>query len=181
MTPLEQAGWPGTIDEWRQSRRVIFDGIQHSGDILDIGCANGLLLEQLVEWAQERGHTLTPHGIDESPELVASARDRFPEHAGNFNVASILDNVPPGTYDLVHIALNDIPENRQHDVIQRLLESVVAPGGRLIVSSYGSYDRSKRPVDVDLHLQFLGFSTSGCGNSMLDGGWVATRSAWIDR
>lgn len=178
---LEQAGWPGTLDEWRKARKVILDGINRGGDILDIGCRNGLLLAQLVDWAADRGHVLTPHGIDNDADLIDLARERFPVHRENFHHAATAEQLPAGVYDIVHVPLDHVPEARQQPFLQRLLTEAVAPGGRLIVSSYASYDRSRKPVDVDLHLQFLGFRTTGCGNSLLDGTWVATRSAWVDR
>lgn len=176
-----QSGWGGTPERWRAAREVILEAVTRDGDFLDIGCANGLLLESLIDWARERDITLTPHGIDFVPELVELAQERFPEHRDNFSVANAYDWQPDRRYDYVHTLLEFVPRERQAEYLQRLLNEVVAPGGRLIVSSYGSRTRNERPLDVDLHLQMLGFRTTGCGNGREEDGWVATRTAWVDR
>lgn len=176
-----QSGWGGTPERWRAGREVILDGIPRDGDVLDIGCANGLLLESLITWSAERGVTITPHGIDFVPELVDLARGRFPDLRDNFQVANAFDWQPPRRYDYVLTELEYVPRELQTGYLQRLLDEAVAPGGRLIVSSYGSRTRNERPIDIDLHLQMLGFRTTGCGNGREEDGWVATRVAWIDR
>ena len=58
-----------------------------SADLLDIGCANGLLLESLVEWAAP-ARCITPFGVDQSAGLIALARRRLPRFAANFFVAN---------------------------------------------------------------------------------------------
>lgn len=179
--PYKQSGWGSTPERWRASREVILDGVPRDGDFLDIGCANGLLLACLIEWAGERGVSLTPHGIDFVPELVEIARRRFPEQSGNFGVANAFDWQPGRQYTYVHTLLEYVPKERQPAYLQRLLDEAVAPGGRLIVSSYGSRSKDQRPVDIEFHLQMLGFRTTGCGNGRDADGWVATRVAWIDR
>lgn len=178
---FQQSGWEGNPERWRAGRLVILDGVTRPGDFLDIGCANGLLLESLIGWSGERGFSLTPHGIDFVPELVDLARARFPELAGNFSIANAFVWRPDRSYDFVHTLLEYVPGDRQKLYLQRLLDEVVAPGGRLIVSNYGSRSRNERPLDVDLHLQMLGFHTTGCGNGREEDGWVATRTAWIDQ
>jgi 2-polyprenyl-3-methyl-5-hydroxy-6-metoxy-1,4-benzoquinol methylase len=159
----------------------MLDGIPRDGDLLDIGCANGLLLESLVCWAAERGITLTPHGLDFVTELVEIARQRFPEAKAHFHIGNAFDWQPARRYDFVYTLLEYVPKELLSPYLQRLLDDVIAPGGRLIVSSYGNRSRNERSLDVDLHLQMLGFQTSGCSNGREDDGWVATRVAWIDR
>lgn len=179
--PYRQSGWSSTPERWRFGREVILDGVLNGGDFLDIGCANGLLLESLIEWAAQRDITLTPHGIDIVPALIELAQERFPEQAENFAVANAFDWQPERRYRYVHALLEHVPKDRQKEYLQRLLDVVVEPGGRLIVSSYGSRSKNQKPLDIDFHLQMLGFRTTGCGNSLEPDGWVATRVAWIDR
>ena len=82
--PWRQSGWGSTPERWRLAREVILSAVEHGGAFLDIGCANGLLLECLIAWANERGVVIEPHGIDLVPELVDLARQRLPEYASNF-------------------------------------------------------------------------------------------------
>ncbi len=53
--PWRQSGWGSTPERWRIAREVILSAVEHSGAFLDVGCANGLLLECLMEWAKTRG------------------------------------------------------------------------------------------------------------------------------
>lgn len=179
--PYRQSGWTSSPERWRAGREVILDGVTRDGDFLDIGCANGLLLENLIEWGAERGVTPTPYGIDFVPALIDLARKRFPRQPEHFEVGNALDWKSTRQYDYVHTLLEYVPKQHQTAYAQRLLDEVVAPGGRLIISSYGSRSNDERPVDIDFHLQMLGFRTTGCGNGRDDDGWVATRVAWIDR
>ncbi|HYL60144.1 MAG TPA: class I SAM-dependent methyltransferase, partial [Candidatus Acidoferrales bacterium] len=74
--PWKQSGWNSTPERWRVAREVILAAVNRSGAFLDVGCANGLLLESLIAWAGERGLTLEPHGIDLVPQLIELARRR---------------------------------------------------------------------------------------------------------
>lgn len=47
-TPQQQSGFNGDAAHWKRLRQVIADAIDHDGTILDVGCANGLLMETLV-------------------------------------------------------------------------------------------------------------------------------------
>ena len=49
------------------------DAIESDGDLLDIGCANGYLLERLVTSGRDRGVVLTSHGLDSGARLVELA------------------------------------------------------------------------------------------------------------
>ncbi len=58
--PIRQSGFGGGPERWRAERQPILDAVEGDGDLLDIGCANGYLLECLVAWGAERGLALTP-------------------------------------------------------------------------------------------------------------------------
>ena len=53
--PIRQSGFGGGPERWRSEREPILEAIEGNGDILDIGCANGYLLECLMIWGRERG------------------------------------------------------------------------------------------------------------------------------
>jgi 2-polyprenyl-3-methyl-5-hydroxy-6-metoxy-1,4-benzoquinol methylase len=57
-------------------RSPIVEAIERGGDFLDVGCANGLLLEDIMAWAAGAGHVIIPHGVDIGPGLIELARQR---------------------------------------------------------------------------------------------------------
>jgi hypothetical protein len=62
--PYLQSGTTSGAARWTQTRHCIVDAVHRDGDFMDVGCANGLLLQDLIEWAAERGFSLRPHGIN---------------------------------------------------------------------------------------------------------------------
>jgi SAM-dependent methyltransferase len=135
--PRRQSGFGGDEARWEAARRPTARAIDRPGSFLDVGCANGYLLESLVRWSP---HPLEPYGLDFSPRLVAVARARLPQWANRFFVGDALEWEPelPQRFDFVRTELVYAPEERWRELVNRLLERVVAPGGRLIVCGYGS-------------------------------------------
>src|SRR5687767_2146321 len=90
--PWQQSGFGlhsnRTAEQWEACRRPIADCLDKSGTFLDIGCANGYLLECVVRWARESGIEITPYGLDLSDKLVALAQDRLPEYARYMSVGN---------------------------------------------------------------------------------------------
>jgi 2-polyprenyl-3-methyl-5-hydroxy-6-metoxy-1,4-benzoquinol methylase len=179
--PWRQSGWGSTPERWRLAREVILSAVEHSGTFLDIGCANGLLLECLITWASGRGIAIEPHGIDLVPELIELARKRIPAHASNFAAANAFTWIAPRRYDYVHLLLESAPPSRHREYLRRILDSAVARGGRLIVSNYGSRSKSESPIDVAGYLSSLGFAVAGSATASEHDGFVMTRTAWIER
>jgi hypothetical protein len=62
-----EEGFGGDDRQWRQARHHITEGISSSGTFLDVGCANGLLMESVAGWCAERGLIVEPYGIDLGP------------------------------------------------------------------------------------------------------------------
>ena len=46
---------------------------------------------------------------------------------------------------------------------------------------HGEVGVAAGPLDIELHLQMLGFRTAGCSNGLQSDRWVASRTAWIDK
>ena len=109
--PIRQSGFSGGATRWRAERGPILDAIDSDGDLLDIGCANGYLLECLVRWGEERGLMLTPHGLDQGVRLIELARGRLPKYADNFHVGNAWDWRPQRKYRYVYM-LYDLPSTR---------------------------------------------------------------------
>jgi len=140
--PRAQSGFGGDEARWEAARRSIAEAIDRPGSFLDVGCANGYLLESLVRWSR---HLLEPYGLDSAPGLVELARRRLPHWADRIFLGDALTWEPPHRFDFVRTELVYAPEDRQPELVQRLLDDVLAPGGRLIVCGYGS-PRSNLPT-----------------------------------
>ena len=172
--PYRQSGKTGGAKHWEITRRCIAEAVNTDGDYLDLGCANGLLLESLVGWCAERGHRITPHGLDFIPELVELARQRLPEYAGNLHVANAYSWVPPRRYRFVQLLLSTVPPTDQREFVSRVLNEMVATPGRLILAVYGLGDSATPEVAVET-LAGLGFEAAGATAC------VSASVAWIDK
>lgn len=132
--PRAQSGHSGDEARWVEARGDLVQAIDRPGTFLDIGCANGHLMETAVAWAAARGFALEPYGLDLSPELAALARQRLPEWQDRIFTGNALDWVPPRRFDFVHLMeLAVVPVTRRRQLFEHLLMNVCAPGGRLIL------------------------------------------------
>jgi len=142
-----QSGFSGSAARWEAARRAIVRGIDTPGTFLDVGCANGLLMESVARWS---AFPIEPWGVDFAPGLLALARRRFPDRIFQADVTTW---VPPRIFDFVHVRL---------DMLH--LRDVRAFGKRIIVSSDGSFRRPDSPkaADVASVLRERGWDVDGC-------------------
>jgi SAM-dependent methyltransferase len=136
--PRQQSGFGRDERDWERFRRVVVAPIDRDGSFLDIGCANGLLMESVVTWAGEDGHQVEPYGLDISAKLANLARQRLPQWRARIFVGNALVWSPPMRFDFVRTELVYVPPTQRRHFIERLLERFVAPGGQLLICSYGS-------------------------------------------
>ncbi len=134
--PWRQSGSSGPEERWVARRKPIADCIDHSGSFLDIGCANGYLLECCLRWTAERGLQIDPYGVDLSPRLVALARQRLPQYADHLFVGNAWEWIPPWRFDFVRTELVYVPTEHERQYVQFLREHYLQPGGRLLVANY---------------------------------------------
>lgn len=179
-TPQGQSGSSGGADHWEGRRRVIAEAIHRDGTFLDVGCANGLLMETLPVWAAARGFQIEPHGLDISSKLADLARKRLPAWADRIHVGNAVTWEPPRRYDFVRTELVYVPSGREPVLIAHLLEHVVAPGGRLILCAY----RPRGETDAEPigdRLRSWGWTPAGeaVAPDTVRGG-IATRVVWLD-
>ena len=172
--PYRQSGKTDGAQHWEITRRCIAEAVNTDGDYLDLGCANGLLLESLLRWCAERGFSITPHGVDFVPELVDLAQRRLPEYAANFHVANAFFWRLPQRYRFVQLLLDAVPSADQHAYVARVLRDMVAAPGRLIVPVYGLGTSATPEVAVEA-LEGLGFEAAGATAC------VSASVAWIDK
>jgi SAM-dependent methyltransferase len=149
--PRQQSGFGRDARDWERLRRPVAAAIDRDGSFLDIGCANGLLMESVAGWARESGYRIEPHGLEISEKLAELARRRLPQWCDRIFVGNALFWEPPARFDFVRTELVYVPCSRRREYAQRLLARFVAPGGRLILCSYGSSrpegDRAEPLVD----------------------------------
>jgi SAM-dependent methyltransferase len=175
--PRRQSGFSGGPQRWRAERAPLLEAIPASGALLDVGCANGYLLECLIEWAAARGVALTPFGVDCSAALIGLARQRLPQFQEHFYIANAWGWRPPRRFTYVYAVCDCVPPQSLAAFVQHLLSCVTAPGGRLIVGAYGSRARGEPAARIDALLAAAGFSVAG-GRSA--GEPETARFAWID-
>jgi 2-polyprenyl-3-methyl-5-hydroxy-6-metoxy-1,4-benzoquinol methylase len=76
--PRAQSGFRGSAERWEAARRPIVEAIDRPGAFLDVGCANGLLMESIADWSP---FPIETYGVDFAPGLVELARGRLPQWA----------------------------------------------------------------------------------------------------
>ena len=135
--PWKQSGMSGPAERWAALRRPIADAIDKPGSFLDIGCANGYLLECCMAWTGERGIAIDPYGLDLSPSLIALAQERLPQYASHFFVGNGYYWEPPRRFDFVRTELVYVPGAYEKQYVTRLLKDFLEPGGKLLIASYG--------------------------------------------
>jgi len=168
--PWRQSGMSGPEERWIALRKPVADGIDRSGSFLDIGCANGYLLECCLRWTAERGIHLLPYGVDISPRLVELAKQRLPEVADHFFVANAFLWIPPLRFDFVRTELLYVPAEYEKAYVEHLLRNYLTPGGRLLVANYvedypepgyGGFPGNHPTVRILDRLAELGFRPAG--------------------
>jgi len=180
-TPPEGSGFGGDEQQWRQARHHITEGISQSGTFLDVGCANGLLMESVAAWCGERDLSVDPFGVDLAPGLVELARRRLPHWADHIWVGNAIDWVPPRglRFDYVHILLDCVPRLRRADLLRHHLTHTCVPAtGRLLVSEYGA-SRAAGGTAAEI-LRDLGFDCSGQSSGSRLAGRPPAPTAWLD-
>ena len=177
--PIRQSGFGGGADRWRREREPILEALRKpGGDLLDVCCANGYLLECLAEWGRESGLEIVPFGIDQGSRLIDLARRRLPQFARHFCVANAWDWNPPRRYKYVYALWDCVPEEYLPEFVHRLIDRYVEDGGRLILGAYGSRSRNQQPFDLEKFLESAGYQLSGTAWGGIP---PVARFAWLDR
>jgi Methyltransferase domain len=167
--PRAQTGFNGSPERWEAARRGIVEAIDRDGTFLDVGCANGLLLESVVEWAQ---FAIEPYGIDFAPGLVELAQQRLPQWRERFWVADVFSWVPPMTFDFVHARWE-----------LGAVDEAIGLGRRAVFSSDGSFRRreSPRAEPVAHLLRGRGLEVAGELCQRSEEHQVELAVAWVDQ
>lgn len=177
--PRGQSGSSSTPAEWELARRFIFTAIDRDGTFLDVGCANGHLMECAASWLAEDGRRIELYGLEIVPELAALARRRLPEWQDRIFLGNAIDWVPTERFDFVRTGLEYVPKRLRSKLLHHVLESMVAPGGRLIIGAHSEMAGS--PPQLESEVASWGFVVSGRVEvpHTHDYG-VVRRAFWID-
>ena len=154
----EQSGYYGSEELWTAARKPVADCIESSGSFLDIGCANGYLLECTLKWTSEKNLEITPYGLDISEKLIEMAKERLPEYAGNFYSGNGWDWENPVRFDYVRTELVYVPEHLQKQYLDRILITYLKEEGRLLVAEYGSGNRPSSTSYLGNLLEVWGYN-----------------------
>jgi SAM-dependent methyltransferase len=134
--PWKQSGFSGPEDRWMACRKPIADCIDENGSFLDIGCANGYLLECVMNWLKERNLSVIPYGLDISGKLVELAKERLPLFKNNIFAGNAWDWENPLKFDYVRTELVYVPDYLQQQYVEKILNSYLKEHGKLLVTEY---------------------------------------------
>jgi SAM-dependent methyltransferase len=178
--PRAQSGFSGSADDWEGARRFIFAAVTRDGTFLDVGCANGHLMECAVTWLAEDGVSIEPYGLEILPEIAALARRRLPHWADRIVVGNALDWMPGRSFDFVRTGLEYVPSALRAQLVTHLLEDVVAPGGRLIIGAYS--EPAGGPGRLQTAVANCGFTVAGTAEvAHAKDHRVVRRAFWLDK
>ena len=177
--PRAQSGCGGDEDRWLYSRRMIIEAIHKNGTFLDVGCANGHLIESLHKWLVGSELEIEFYGLDISEGLAELAKKRLPHWQDRIYIGNALYWIPPMKYDFVRTGLEYVPVGREKAFINHLLVNYTAQGGRLIIGLY-SEERDSR--ELENQIRDWGYNPTGyCEKSKTDNEIVSYKLLWIDK
>ena len=167
--PWEQSGYYGSEELWTAARKPVADCVDTSGSFLDIGCANGYLLECILKWTSGRNLEIIPYGIDISEKLITMAKERLPAYAGNLYAGNGWDWENSLRFDYVRTELVYVPEHLQKQYLDRILDTYLKENGRLLVAEYGLSNRPSNTSYLGNLLEAWGYSITDRKSGYYDG------------
>jgi len=180
-TPQGQSGHSGDAAGWEHARRLLLDAVPdepgEAVDVLDIGCANGHLMESLAAWAAADGRVLEPYGVEISARLAELARSRLPHWADRIWTGNAMMWAPPRRFAVVRTGLDYVPPRRREELVDRLLTEAVAPGGRLVVGVFNEEKGSDTVADL---LGAWGHHVAGSASRAHRDPRLRYKAVWVD-
>jgi hypothetical protein len=172
--PRAGSGKGGDESEWKWARELILDVFPQKATFLDVGCANGYLMESVHRWGAERGLDVEPYGLDISWRIASLARFRLPHWSDRIFVGNAIDWAPPRRFDVVQIGIDEVPPPRRRELVERVLREFLVPGGKLVCRAWRAGENPP-----GLQLEALGFSPDGEIEAVHPRTGAVRRTAWL--
>lgn len=153
---------------WERARSLLAEAVEPGQSFLDVGCANGLLMESMAAWAQ-----VEPYGLEISPELASLARRRLPEWADRIWVGNALHWKPPRRFHVARTGLDYVPRPKRPALVEHLL----AHADRLVIGVFNE-EPDRRAVEDEV--ASWGFRVSGRAEREHPDPRIRYRAFWID-
>jgi SAM-dependent methyltransferase len=100
---------------WEYARSLVADAVAPGWTFLDVGCANGHLMESMAAWGG-----VEPYGLDISQELAELARRRLPQWKDRIWIGNALEWEPPRRFDAIRTGLDYAPADRRRALVEHL-------------------------------------------------------------
>ena len=148
-TPEAGSGSSRDAGGWEYARSLVADALRSGQSFLDVGCANGHLMECMAVWAG-----VEPYGLDISPELAELARRRLPQWAERIWVGNAAEWKPPRRFDAIRTGFDYVPTDRRRHLVEHLLRFC----DQLIV---GVHNEERDSAGFEDEVASWGFEISG--------------------
>lgn len=184
-TPWQQSGKSGSFEDWTRLRIPVCECIETCGTFLDVGCANGFLLECLLDWTKKKGIEIEPYGLDYSHKLASLAKKRLAGQDKAFEdhifVGNAWDWEPPFRFDYVRAETCYVPANLCQEFVSKLVDRFLVPGGKLLLAQYRSRREDLSGDWIDDYLAKLGFTVKDYKSGFNGDGLELTRIVVLHR
>jgi SAM-dependent methyltransferase len=119
-------------DRERDYVEALLEGLPERSAILDLGCGTG---RPIAEFLLSRGHRVT--GVDQAAELLAIARERFPQATWIEARLEDFKTAEPYAAIVCWDTLFHLKRSLHEELLARMARSL-APGGRVMITVGGS-------------------------------------------
>jgi len=167
-TPESGSGSSRDPAGWEYARSLLAEAVEPGQTFLDVGCANGHLMESMATWAGAE-----PYGLEISPELAQVARRRLPQWAHRIWVGNAIDWEPPQSFDVVRTGIDYVPSPRRKQLVEHLLSYA----GRLVI---GVFNEERDVRSLENEVAGWGLTSSGRSERLHPHPPLAYRAFWID-
>jgi hypothetical protein len=152
---------------WERARSLLADAVEPGQSFLDIGCANGHLMECMALWSG-----VEPYGLEISSDLADLARQRLPHWATRIWTGNAVDWLPPSRFDVARTNLDYVPRPRR----RQLVEHTLSYTDRLVI---GVFNEEREARSQEDEVAGWGFVISGRSEREHPHPRLAYRAFWI--